>query len=301
MCSPMSGDITADRRPVAVVIPCHDDGATVEQAVGSALAQDVPVEVIVVDDGSTDPATADVLRRLADEGVLVIRQDNAGPGPARMTGLRATDADYALPLDADDRLLPGALRLLRDVLDRNPAAVAAWGSARHFGGLDFVQKSLPSLDPWQISYQNHLPLSALYRRQAVLDAGGWQLDGGYEDWDLWMALAEAGHEGVGLPTVVGEYRVEPGRRLSRSSSRHAERCAVLRERHPRLFAERRRHRRQSPAPIALKATLPVIDVLPVSANRKRLLAGAACYLAYGSGWPTIAARLRAHRIRSAPA
>jgi glycosyltransferase involved in cell wall biosynthesis len=289
------GDIT----PIAVVIPCHDDGATLEQSVDSALRQDVPVEVIVVDDGSTDPGTATVLRRLAGAGVRVLRQDNRGPGPARMAGLRATSAEYALPLDADDRLLPGALRLLRDELDGNPAAVAAWGSARHFGGLDFVQKSLPSLDPWQLSYQNHLPLSALYRRDAVLAVGGWQLDGGYEDWDLWMALAEGGHAGIGVSAVTGEYRVEPGRRLSRSSSRHAERCAVLRERHPALYAERRRHRRASPAPIALKAVLPAIDALPLSANRKRLLAGAACYLAYGSGWPTIAARLRAHRIRRA--
>lgn len=293
------GDITATRAPIAVVIPCHDDGATLEQAVDSARRQDVPVELIVVDDGSTDPGTVAVLRRLAADGVRVLRQGNLGPGPARMMGLRATRAEYALPLDADDRLLPGALRTLRNELESNPAAVAAWGSARHFGGLDFVQNSLPSLDPWQLSYQNHLPLSALYRRDAVLAAGGWQLEGGYEDWDLWMALAEAGHEGVGVPAVTGEYRVAPGRRLSRSSSRHAERCAALRERHPRLYGERRRYRRASPAPRALKLALPVIDALPVSADRKRLLAGGACYLAYGSGWPTIAARLRAHRIRRA--
>ena len=59
----------------------------------------------------------------------------------------------------------------------NPAAAAAWGSARHFGALDFVQHSLPALDPWHLTYQNHLPLSALYRREAVLSAVGWQLDG----------------------------------------------------------------------------------------------------------------------------
>ena len=163
----------------------------------------------------------------------------------------------------------------------------------------FVQPSLPSLDPWQLSYQNHLPLSALYRRAAVLEAGGWQLDGGYEDWDLWMTLAEAGHDGVGIPAITSEYRVAPGRRLSRSSSRHCERCARLRERHPRLYAERRRHHRASPAPIALKLALPVIDALPLSATRKRLLAGATCSLVNGSGWSTIAARLRAHRIRRA--
>src|SRR3954462_12766045 len=190
--------MSADRGSVAVVIPCHDDGATLEEAVASVLEQDVAAEIIVVDDGSTDPSTHAALDRVAASGVRVLRQENGGPAPARMAGMRATDAEYALPLDADDRLLPGALRTLRTELERNPRAVAAWGSARparrpaagggprHFGSLDFVQRSLPTLDPWQLSYQNHLPLSALYRRDAVLPAGGWQLDGGYEDWDLWQ-------------------------------------------------------------------------------------------------------------------
>ena len=127
-------DITAASGSIAVVIPCHDDGGTLEEAVDSVLAQDVPAEIIVVDDGSSDPATHAALERVAAAGVRVLRQHNRGPGPARMAGLRATRAEYALPLDADDRLLPGALRLLRAELERNPRAVAAWGSARHFGG-----------------------------------------------------------------------------------------------------------------------------------------------------------------------
>jgi glycosyltransferase involved in cell wall biosynthesis len=284
---------------IAVVIPCHDDGATLGEAVDSALRQDVPVEVIVVDDGSTDAGTDAMLRRVAERGVRVLRQDNRGPGPARMAGVDATRAEYVLPLDADDRLPPGALRRLRDELDARPALVAAWGNERHFGSLDFVQSSVPALDPWELSYRNPLPLSALYRRDAIVAAGGWQLDGGYEDWDLWMTLAEAGHVGVGVGAITSEYRVAPGRRLSRSSSRHAERCARLRERHPRLYAERPRYRRASPAPVALKLALPVIDALPLSATRKRLLSGAACCLAGGSGWSAIAARLRAHQIRAA--
>jgi glycosyltransferase involved in cell wall biosynthesis len=289
----------SDRSDIAVVIPCHDDGATLEEAVASAHAQDVPVEVIVVDDGSSDPATLAILERLGANGTRVLRQPNCGPAPARMTGLRATDAAYALPLDADDRLLPGALRLLRDVLEAHPDAAAAWGSARHFDGIDFVQRSLPSLDPWHVTYQNHLPLSALYRRDVVLALGGWQLDGGYEDWDLWMTLAEAGHRGIGVPALTGEYRVQPGRRLSSSSRRHGERCVRLRERHPRLFAERRRNRRASPAPRLLKAALPVIEWLPLGPTPKRLLSGAACYLAYGAGLSTLATRAAAHRVRRA--
>ena len=133
----------------------------------------------------------------------------------------------------------------------------------------------------------------------MLGVGGWQLPGGYEDWDLWLTLAESGHEGVGIPAVTGAYRVRPGSRVSRSSRRHGERCAALRERHPRLYAERRRHRRASPAPRVLKLALPVIDVLPVGAHRRRLLAGAVYHLAQGAGLPTIAARLRALRIRHA--
>jgi glycosyltransferase involved in cell wall biosynthesis len=292
-------DITASGGTIAVVIPCHNDGATLEEAVDSVLAQDVPAEILVVDDGSTDPATEAALERVAAAGARVLRQANRGPAPARMAGLRASEAEFALPLDADDRLLPGALRTLRDALERDRGAVAAWGSARHFDGIDFLQRSLPSLDPWHLSYQNHLPLSALYRRAVVLDVGGWRLEGGYEDWDLWMTLAEAGYRGVGVPAVTAEYRVRPGSRISGSSRRHGERCAVLRERHPRLFAERRRLRRASPAPRTLKVALPAIDALPLSPTRKRLLQGAACYVAFGAGWQTIVARLQAHRIRRA--
>jgi glycosyltransferase involved in cell wall biosynthesis len=284
---------------IGVIIPCHDDGPTLGEAVASVRAQDVPVAITVVDDGSSDEATAAVLARLESDGVRVLRQPNLGPAAARMAGLGATRTRYVFPLDADDRLLPGALRALRAALERHPRAAAAWGSTRHFGSLEFVQRSVPSLDPWHVSYQNRLPLSALYRRDVLVAVGGWQLEGGYEDWDLWMTLAERGFEGVGVPELTGEYRVRPGRRLSDSSSRHAERCTRLRNRHPRLFEQRRANRRASRAPRTLKLTLPAIDVLPLPPTSKRLLAGAACYLAYGSGWPTVTARLRAHRIRRA--
>jgi cellulose synthase/poly-beta-1,6-N-acetylglucosamine synthase-like glycosyltransferase len=214
--------------------------------------------------------------------------------------VRAASGDYVLPLDADDALAPGALRRLRDVLDAHPEAVAAWGSVRHFGALSYAQRSRAWLDPWQVTYQNHLPLSALYRREAVLEAGGWQFQGGYEDWDLWMTLAERGWKGIGIPDVTGYYRVHAGRRLARSSRRHAERYAKLRTRHPALFADRRRHRRASPAPPLLKATLPAVDALPFSSTRKRLLAGALSHAVYRDGWPALVARVRAHRFLRGP-
>jgi glycosyltransferase involved in cell wall biosynthesis len=281
---------------VAVVIPFFNDVDTLEETLASVRAQDIPAQVIVVDDGSTDPAAAPLLDRVQRSGVIVFHQANTGPGPARTAGVAAASADYVLPLDADDALAPGALRLLRDQLDAHPEAVAAWGSVRHFGALAYAQRSRALLDPWQVMYQNHLPLSALYRRHAVLEVGGWQFQGGYEDWDMWMTLAERGWRGIGVPEVTGYYRVHSGRRLARSSSRHAERYGKLRARHPQLYADRRRHRRASPAPALLKATLPAVYALPISPSRKRLLGSLASHLAHADGWYTLLARYRAHRF-----
>ena len=284
------------RGSVAVVIPCFNDGATLVDAVASAQSQDVPAEIIVVDDGSTDHATIALTELLEADGIRVIRQANEGPAPARTAGVRATQADYVFPLDSDDLIAPRGLERLTAVLDRNPDVAAAWGSIQSFGHLEHVHRSRPTLDPWQVSYQNHLPICSLYRREAVLDVGGWQLPGGYEDWDLWMSLAERGWRGIGIPDVTAHYRAQSGRRLSRSSGRHAERMTRLRAGHQSLFAERGRNRRSSPAPRLLKIALPMIDALPLSPTRKRLLGGAVTHVTYGNGLGTLMARYRAHRL-----
>jgi glycosyltransferase involved in cell wall biosynthesis len=285
---------------VAVVIPCFNDGGTLEAAVASVQDQDVPAETIVVDDGATDSATVAAYERLDETGVRIIHQINQGPAPARMTGVRATDADYVFPLDADDLLAVGGLRRLSEVLDRHPDAAAAWGSVRTFGEIEYTDLCPPCLDPWQVSYHNHLPVGSLYRRSALIEVGGWQLAGGYEDWDLWMSLAERGWKGIGIPQVTAHYRVQSGRRLSRSSRRHAERYARLRARHPALFAERSRHWRSSPAPLLLKLSLPAIDALPLGPKRKRLLGGAITHIAYGNSWRMLVARYRANRVVQVP-
>jgi glycosyltransferase involved in cell wall biosynthesis len=285
---------------VAVVIPCFNDGNTLEGAVASVREQDVPAEIIVVDDGATESSTLAAYERLQEAGLCIIHQANQGPAPARMTGVRATDADYVFPLDADDLLATGGLRRLREVLDHHPNAAAAWGSVSTFGAIEYSDPCRPCLDPWQISYHNHLPVGSLYRRSALVEVGGWQLAGGYEDWDLWMTLAERGWKGIGIPEVTAHYRVQSGRRLSRSSRRHAERHATLRARHPVLFAARRRNWRSSPAPLLLKLSLPAIDVLPLGPRRKRLLGGAITHIAYGNRWRMLVARYRANRVVQVP-
>jgi glycosyltransferase involved in cell wall biosynthesis len=277
---------------IAVVIPCFNDGATLMDAVRSAQAQDRIDELVVVDDGSTDPHTIEIFQTLERDAVHVLHRPNGGLGAARMTGVQATEADYVFCLDADDRLLAGTLSALGAALDVNPELALVWGDYRLFGDRTWRQLTAPSLDPWQIGYQNDIPASVLIRRSALLEAGGWQLRGGYEDWDLLMGLAERGRHGRRVPIIAYEYRQHGVRMLGKSATRHGEIYALLRSRHLRLFAERRVAWRRSNAPWALKLTLPIVFALPIGANRRRLLAGAACHLAHRRGVYLLLGRVR---------
>lgn len=289
----------AAQHRVAVVIPCFNDGATVEETVDSALQGQEPVELVVVDDGSTDPATHTVLARLEARGVRVVSQANGGVSAARMTGLTTTVAPYVLPLDADDMLKPDAIAALAGRLDDDPRLAAVWGWYQRFGDESTLQPTAPSLDPWHITYQNELPATALLRRSAVAQTPGWRLRGDFEDWDLWMSLAERGWAGVGIPRVVYQYRRQGVRGAHRAAARHAEIVATLRELHPQLFAARRRNWRSSRAPLPLRLALPLIERLPLGADRRRLLAGAASHLAHRRGVGLLLRRVREQRSAGA--
>lgn len=277
---------------IAVIVPCFNDGATLPDAVRSAQAQDRIDELVVVDDGSTDSDTIEVFRSLEQAGVNVVHRPNGGLGAARMTGVQATGADYVFCLDADDRLLPGALSALAAAFDDDSGLALVWGDYRLFGDHEWRQLTAPSLDPWQIGYQNDIPASVLIRRSALLAAGGWQLRGGYEDWDLLMGLAERGERGHRVPIVAYEYRQHGVRMLGESAARHGEIYALLRSRHAGLFAGHRRYWLRSDAPWTLKLALPIVFALPIGSNRRRLLAGGVCHLARRRGVRLLLRRIR---------
>lgn len=248
---------------VAVVVPCFDDGETLGDALASLDGQE-PHELVVVDDGSRDPATLRALDELEQRGVRVVHQENAGLSAARMTGVAETKAPYVLPLDADDALGPGTVAALADALEREPSAAMAWGNVEIWGEFDLPLRIGRRLDPWLITHLNTLPVASLVRRTALLEVGGWRLRHGYEDWDLWMAFAEGGWGGVYVPHPALRYRRRDGRMLDGCVPRHDELVAELRGRHPRLYAARRRNWVRSRAPLRDRIAFPLIAALPLA-------------------------------------
>jgi glycosyltransferase involved in cell wall biosynthesis len=263
---------------VAVVIPCFNDRAFLPEAIASAQA-DEPIELVVVDDGSTDPATIALLEQLSSEDVRVIHQHNSGPSAARMRGVRASRAPYVLPLDSDDLLGRGSIRALANALDAQPEVDVAWGNLELFteDGRRVFGRGPRTLDPWLVTYVNEYPLAAMFRRATLLEAGGYQLREGYEDWDLWMALAERGARGTWVDRLVERHRVHGSRRWSQDFRRHQQSLMILRARHRSLFAARPQTRRRSLAPWRLKLLLPLIEAAPLSPANVYRLEHLACH------------------------
>jgi len=139
---------------VSVVIPLYNKAESVLAAVGSVLRQSYgDIEVIVVDDGSTDSSVS-VVAGIGDRRIRIIAQANAGPGPARNRGLREALGEYVAFLDADDEWEPGFLRSAVEALDRHPEC-AAWVSGRAVG-------------PGRVSQEP-------YHRRMGLTGGAWRL------------------------------------------------------------------------------------------------------------------------------
>ncbi len=246
---------------VCVIVPCFNDGALLPEALAS-LDESEPLEIVVVDDASTDSATLEALDAVRAAGTRVVRHpSNRHLSAARMTGLAATSAPYVYPLDADDQALAGVLAAMADRLDAVPEAAAVAGDYEEFGAHELLRAVPAELDPYRIAYCNEYPVTALFRRSALERVGGWRTElRGYEDWDLWMSLAEhrlpMEHLGPGRP--IYRRRLHGTRMLTGARNRHAELYRDLRRAHPRLFAELGAHLRASPMPWRRKLLYPVV-------------------------------------------
>jgi len=250
---------------VAVLVPCHDDRRLVVDAVQSVQEQE-PVELVVVDDASTDPQTLDALAELEREGTRVVRlTENVGAPAARTVALRETKAPYVFPLDADDELLSGSLAAMADRLDADPGAAACFGDYAEFGMQEIVRSVPVEIDPFRVAYSNDWGAPML-RRSVLEEIGGWLPEGAsgrefpYEDWHVWMCLAERGERGIhlGRGFVTYRRRIQPGRRLSLDRRRHAQAVTTLRALHPQLFSCLREHRRRSQLGAVRKLMYPLV-------------------------------------------
>jgi glycosyltransferase involved in cell wall biosynthesis len=195
---------------VAVVIPCFNHGRYLRETVESVLAQTFEsLEVVVVDDGSTDDSAevAEALRAENPERVRLLRQPNSGhPAFARNNGIRATSGEYVLCLDADDQLPPDWLAACVEALDSRPDAGVAYTDQQDFGASDRYH-SVAEYDFRGQAHKNWFGICSLFRRAAWEAVGGWDPEIALsEDWDFWIGCGYHGFPAVKVHGVAWLYR-----------------------------------------------------------------------------------------------
>jgi hypothetical protein len=196
---------------ISIIVPCFNAAAFIRACSDSVLNQGCDVELIIVDDGSTDESPV-IVRQLAMEcpgRILFAGQANNGQAAARNLGIRMARGKYLGFLDADDQYAPGFLSRAAAVLDQHPGAVAVQGT------VDFIDLHRP-VEPWQRqAIESTVPGTLLVRAETIGQTGGFPTDpafrgkAGGEDAVFRLELPKFG-DVIAIDHPALRYRVRPG-------------------------------------------------------------------------------------------
>ena len=249
--APAKGDDTVrtfgpqDHEPrVSVLLTVHNYADLVGEALRSVALSDLEqLEVVAIDDASTDDSVQVITETCAEFPWLPVKlvelADNRGLPTARNLAAEHARADLLFILDADNLVFPRGIRLLADALEASADAAFAYGMLEVFDidGPMGVQ-SWVDWHPQRLRYGNFIDAMALIRRSALEAVGGYSTHsafaGGWEDFALWVALADADLEGVRVPNFVGRYREAPHSMRSLTNVDISATWATLLRRYPVL-------------------------------------------------------------------
>jgi len=230
---------SSNAQRVSVIIPCFNYGHFLKSSLASIRAQTLrPLEILVIDDGSTDCDTLAILHDLPKAGIKIIRQENRGLAGARNTGIRESRGDYIYFVDADDVLFPDCLEKLVGLLEERSDAIAACCGVRLFGGEQNGTEWRASYDPYLILVQNTWAAGLMLRKRSIEELSLWydeSMRDGYEDWEFNIRLTQTGRPIQIHPGALYDYRIHPASMLVSSRRRHAELVAYIRRKHCQLY------------------------------------------------------------------
>lgn len=195
---------------VSVIIPCYNCGQYLNDAIESVKKQTFSDwEIIVIDDGSTDQETINILSTLpCDNRIKLIQQGNNGPAYARNTGISQAKGELILPLDADDTISPYYMEEAVPLFEKNDNLGIVYCRAQKFGK-ETGEWILPSYSAQNMAFDNVIFVSAFFKKS------DWELVGGFpnyayfglEDYAFWLRLLRLGREVYKIDKILFNYRI----------------------------------------------------------------------------------------------
>ena len=228
---------------VSIVIPCYNQGQYVEESVQSCLEQTYQdIEIIVVNDGSTDEETNRFLSNYERPKTKVITTKNQGLAMARNTGIAAATGDYILPLDADDKIAPTYIEKAVKILDDNKNIGIVYCDAEFFGAQQGPWKLLEYKFSTQLN-GNCIFCTSLFRKSDWEKVGGYkkEMKYGWEDYEFWLSLIEKGCEVYKIPEVLFYYRQHETASMLKKIDEEKQKylCDVIFSFHKKLYKKNR--------------------------------------------------------------
>lgn len=193
---------------LSVIIPCYNMGHFLKDAVESVRAyKGDDIEIIIINDGSTDENTLSLLRNMEGTGISIVHQVNQGLSAARNNGVKLAKGEYFLPLDADNKIRPAYIQKGIEILDKHGDVAVVYGDAMLFGEKKGTWKSMP-FDLRRLLQYNYIDACVVARKTA------WQQVNGYDinispvaDWDFNISIAEFGWKFYYISEILFDYRV----------------------------------------------------------------------------------------------
>ncbi len=180
---------------VSIIIPYYNAGLYLRDALDSlnTFKDNPDIEIIIVNDGSTDPESVAYLETIKDDVYIIINQPNAGAAAARNTGLKASIGDYLLFLDSDNKLRDVMIHKGLKIL-KNEDVDIVYGKAAFFGSsTDQLFKQdvfhMPTL-----MARNYIDVCCIFKRKVYETIGGMDTAKvlNQEDWEYWIRAGKAG-------------------------------------------------------------------------------------------------------------
>lgn len=196
---------------VSIVIPCYNHGVMLREALASVeqVRNANLLEVIIVDDGSSEAETTRILEEVGQAGHSVVAQSNRGLSAARNVGIRLAKGEFILPLDSDNRVRDAYLNEAASLLKDNPSLDVIYADAEYFGERN-GRWHVPEFDLSSLIRANFIDACALYRKSLWEKVGEYDEhmpSMGWEDWDFWLRVAAHGGAFFHLPKIGFDYRV----------------------------------------------------------------------------------------------
>jgi len=194
---------------ISVIIPTYNHGKFLEEAIRSVHElNDDRIEIIIVDDGSSEWESQQISKELQLQGYSVFIRENAGVAASRNFGIRKAKGKYIIPLDADNRILPPYIKEGLQILESNPELAVVFGDAQIFGEKGGTwENHAVQLD--EIIFENYIDNCTIFRKEAWESVNGYDENAPFhtrEDWFFWLALLDKGWKFHYLKAFCFEYR-----------------------------------------------------------------------------------------------